>query len=115
MVSEYHPTSSSFKFCSYNATKGKCKSEDEAHAHCSPACVDKSASCKSKHCSSTKKAKKCQQTCSLCGPVSPPPPQPACEDKKGTKWCAKKTKGAKKSKKFCKKMANKCALTCEAC
>ena len=52
------------------------------------------------------------------GGSSPPPPPPACEyeDKKGTEWCAKKAKNAKKLSKLCSSgKAKKCENTCDIC
>ena len=49
-------------------------------------------------------------------PSSPPatsPPPPPCVDKKGTEWCAKKAKNAKKLSKLCSSgKAKKCEATC---
>ena len=81
----------------------------------STACVDKELKkpCKKKHCQDEAKAKKCKALCGLCDDGAA-----ACEDKKGSSWCGKKTKGSKE-KKFCKKgkgkKAKKCELSCGVC
>ena len=77
-------------------------------------CVDKSSAKKCKkvikkdQCGS-KKGKKCELSCGACDVDCD-----GLEDKKGSDWCGKKAKTAKKYSKLCKsaKKAKKCELTC---
>ena len=65
---------------------------------------------KKNNCAKAKNAEDCALTCAYCSVSTT-----SCEDKKGEDWCGKKTKDAKKAKKYCKKSksAKKCELTCD--
>ena len=68
---------------------------------------------KKNNCAKAKNAEDCALSCEYCEAAGGSSCDDSLEDKKGSKWCVKKAKSAKKWSKLCtSSKAKKCESTC---